>query len=72
MRITPVMLSLLVGAGFSATAATLEVPAGPTMEAPMGVFQEKTADEKAKDAKTKKEEKAEKVSFWVLEAAGKG
>ena len=70
MRITPVMLSLLVGAGFSATAATLEVPAGPTMEAPMGVIQEKTADEKAKD--TKKEEKAEKVSFWVLEAAGKG
>ena len=67
MRITPVLLSLLVSAGISATAAPLS---SPSLEGPGTVVQEKTADEKSKD--TKKEEKAEKITVWILDAAGKG
>ena len=67
MRITPVLLSLLAGVGVTATAATLSAPALGT---PSSAFQEKTADAASKD--TKKEDKAEKITVWVLDAAGKG
>ncbi len=70
MRITPLLLCLVAGAGISAAAATLSTPAEAPAEASLSAVQEKTADEKSKD--TKKAEKAEKITVWVLDAAGKG
>jgi hypothetical protein len=74
MRITPALLSLVVAAGVSATAATLMLPTDAAPGSPSGtaqtVVQEKTTGEKTKDAK--KADKAEKITVWVLDAAGKG
>lgn len=74
MRITPALLSLVVAAGVSATAATLMLPAeassGAPSESAQSAVQEKTTAEKTEDAK--KADKAEKITVWVLDAAGKG
>ena len=66
MRIKPLLLSLLVGAGVTAAAATLSSPSEASPESSRAAFEEKTTKD------TKKDEKAEKITVWVLDAAGKG
>lgn len=70
MRIKPLLLSLLFGAGVTAAAATLSSPVEASPESSRAAFEEKATAEKSKD--TKKDEKAEKITVWVLDAAGKG
>ena len=69
MKIPTLLLSLVVVAGASAAATTLKSPSEAPLSAASAV-QEKPAEETSKSAKN--DAKAEKVTLWVLEAAGKG
>ena len=77
MKITPLMLGLLaaIAAGSSAPAqaAALGAP-GATEGTSLVASQEKQTDDKKKTDKDtkKKDEKAEKVTVWILDATGSG